>query len=147
MALACDLVVAADDARFGLPEVKIGLIAGSGGLIRLPQRIPQQIAMEHALTGDPLSAVDAHRWGLVNRLTAPGEALAAARELAARIAANAPLAVRTTKHLVNHASWQGQEREAWEHQRAVLLDIVASEDAREGSEAFIAKRPPVWRGR
>lgn len=147
MALACDLVVAARDAAFGLPEVKIGLIAGSGGLIRLPQRIPHQIAMEHALTGDPLSAVEAHRWGLVNHLTEPGEALAAARALATRIAANAPLAVRTTKHIINQASWTAQEREAWEHQRAVLLDIVASEDAREGSEAFLAKRPPVWRGR
>jgi len=145
MALACDLIVAADDATFGLPEVKRGLIAGSGGLLHLPRLIPPRIAMEHALTGDTLSAVDAHRWGLVNRLTSPGRALGGARALAERIAANAPLAVRTTKDIVNNGPcWPDQE--AWDRQRALLQTVVASDDAREGSEAFVQKRPPVWRG-
>jgi enoyl-CoA hydratase len=146
MALACDLIVAADDATFGLPEVKRGLIAGSGGLLHLPRLIPPRIAMEHALTGDNLSAVDAHRWGLVNRLTPPGGALAAAKELAGRIAANAPIAVRTTKDIINHGpGWPAQG--TWDRQRALLQTVVASEDAREGSEAFVQKRDPVWRDR
>ena len=93
MALACDLIVAAKGAQMGLPEVKRGLIAGSGGLLRLPRRMPFHLAMELALTGERLSAADAHRWGLVNRLAEPGEALALARELASAVAANAPTAV------------------------------------------------------
>ena len=92
LALACDLIVASDTARFGLPEVCRGLIAGSGGLLRLPQRIPRQIALEYALTGARLPAVEAARWGLVNRLTPPGGALDGARSLAAAITANGPLA-------------------------------------------------------
>ena len=146
MVLACDLVVAAENAVLGLPEVKRGLIAGSGGLFRLPRRIPPQIAMEHALTGDPLGAAEAERWGLVNRLSAAGGALAAAIDLAERIAANAPLAVRTTKQIVNEGpEWSPQE--AWTRQRALLELIVSSADAREGSEAFLQKRPPVWSGK
>ncbi len=145
LVLACDLVVAADDATFGLPEVRRGLIAGSGGLVRLPRRVPPQIAMEHALTGRPMSAVDAHRWGLVNRLTPRGGALAAARELAAEIAVNGPLAVRATKQvLVESQRWPAEE--VWERQNAVLLEVVASADAKEGAAAFVEKRPPVWRG-
>ena len=145
LVLACDLVVAAEDASFGLPEVRRGLIAGSGGLVRLPRRVPAQIAMEHALTGRPLPAVDAHRWGLVNRLTAPGGALAAARELAAEIAANGPLAVRTTKQiLVESPDWPADE--VWQRQDALLLQVVDSADAQEGAAAFVEKRPPVWRG-
>jgi enoyl-CoA hydratase/carnithine racemase len=106
LVLACDLVVAARDSSFGLPEVRRGLIADSGGLLRLPRRVPQAIAIEYALTGDPLPAVEAHRWGLVNRLTDPGAALAAARELAGRISRNGPLAVRTTKRvLVESPYW------------------------------------------
>src|SRR5215468_2611200 len=98
IALACDLVVAANDAKFGIPEVKRGLVAAAGGLLRLPRRIPYQIAMELALTGAFLDAPRAHGYGLVNRLTEHGAALVAARELAAAIAANGPLAVRATKH-------------------------------------------------
>jgi enoyl-CoA hydratase/carnithine racemase len=145
MALACDLIVAADDAVFALPEVKRGLIAGSGGLLHLPRLLPARIAMEHALTGDDLSAADAHRWGLVNRLTPPGGALAGARELAERIAANAPLAVRTTKDIISGGP-SGPDRAAWDRQRALLQIVVASDDAREGSAAFVEKRAPVWRG-
>ena len=100
IALACDLIVAADDAKFGIPEVKRGLVAGAGGLVRLPRRIPAGIAMELALTGDPLPAADAYRLGLVNKLTPSGEALAGALALAERIAANGPLAVAATKQIV-----------------------------------------------
>lgn len=146
MALTCDVVVAARDAQFGLPEVRRGLIAGSGGLLRLPLRIPPQVAMEYALTGANLLAPDAHRWGLVNRLTAPGEALAAARELAAQIAANAPLAVRLTKEIVSQAHYWSEE-EGRERQRSILARVFSSDDAREGSAAFLEKRAPVWRGR
>ncbi len=145
MVLSCDLVVAAQDAAFGLPEVKRGLIAGSGGLLRLPRRIPPQIAMEYALTGDLLPAAEAHRWGLVNHLTPAGGALAAALDLAGRIAANAPLSVAYTKELVRGAAvWP--EAEAWTHQRERLDAIVDSADAREGAKAFVEKRAPVWRG-
>lgn len=145
MVLACDLVVAAANARFGLPEVKRGLIAGSGGLIRLPRRIPPQIALEHALTGEDLPATEAFRWGLVNRLTPPGEALAAATALAARVAQNAPLAVSFTKHLLWGAG-EWSSAEAWQRQREMLETVVASEDAQEGAAAFVEKRPPRWRG-
>lgn len=145
LVLACDLVVAAEDATFGLPEVRRGLIAGSGGLVRLPQRVPAQIAMEHALTGRPMPAVEAHRWGLVNRLTAPGGALDGARELAAEIAANGPLAVRVTKRvLVESPTWPVEQ--VWDRQEALLREVVASADAQEGAAAFVEKRAPVWRG-
>ena len=144
--LACDLVVAADDAVLGPPEVKRGLIAGSGGLLRLTRRLPPQIALEYALTGDPLPAAEAHRLGLVNRLTAPGGALEGAVQLAEAIAANAPLAVRHTKELVERAaSWPGEE--AWRRQSELLEEVIGSEDAREGARAFLEKRPPRWRGR
>ncbi len=144
--LACDLVVAADNATFGLPEVRRGLAASSGGLMRLPRRIPYQVAMELALTGDFLPAADAHRHGLVNRLTAPGDALSGARELAARIAANAPLALAAGKAVIaESATWPADE--AWARQQAILAPVTASEDAREGAAAFVEKRAPVWRGR
>lgn len=146
MVLSCDLVVAAADATFGLPEVKRGLIAGSGGLLRLPHRVPASVAMEHALTGEPMTAVDAHRWGLVNRLTEPGGALAGALLLAAQVAANSPLAVRLTKQVMTAATVLGNT-EAWVLQDEVLLMVVASHDAREGSAAFVEKREPVWQGR
>jgi enoyl-CoA hydratase/carnithine racemase len=107
IALACDLIVAADDAKFGIPEVKRGLVAGAGGLVRLPRRIPAGVAMELALTGDPLPAADAHRLGLVNKLTPSGGALAGALALAERIAANGPLAVAATKQIVGRQfDWQ-----------------------------------------
>ncbi len=145
IALACDLMVAADNAQFGLPEVKRGLIAGSGGLMRLPQRIPRQIAMQYALTGDLMSAAEAREWGLVNQLTAPGEALAAAKVLAHKIAANAPLAVQVSKQVVVE-SWDWSAKERWQRQNALLENIIHSDDAREGALAFSEKRPPVWTG-
>jgi enoyl-CoA hydratase len=145
IALACDLIVAARDAWFGLPETKRGLVAGGGGLLRLPQRIPYGIALEYALTGDQLGAVDAADWGLVNRLTEPGQALSGALDLAARIARNGPLAVRATKQVMSHAGdWSEEDR--WKRQRALLDPVFTSADAREGALAFAEKRAPVWSG-
>ncbi|MYQ33900.1 crotonase/enoyl-CoA hydratase family protein [Streptomyces sp. SID4956] len=143
--LACDLVVAAENAKFGIPEVKRGLVAGAGGLLRLPRRIPYAVAMELALTGDFLDASDAHRYGLVNKVTEPGGALDGARELAARIAANGPLAVAATKEIiVRSADWSSDE--AFAAQDAIMAPVFESADAREGAVAFAEKRPPVWRG-
>jgi enoyl-CoA hydratase len=142
VALACDLIVAARDARFGIPEVKRGLVAAAGGLIRLPRRIPYHVAMELALTGDPVSAERAFEIGIVSRVVEPGGALAAARELAATIAQNGPLAVDATKRIL-----VSDEGDAWERQAAIVAPVFASEDAREGAVAFAEKRPPVWRGR
>ena len=145
IALACDLLVAADNAQFGIPEVKRGLIAGSGGLIRLPQRIPRQIALEYALTGAMMPAAEARQWGLVNRLTRPGEALAGARALASTIAANGPMAVRMTKRVMTEApGWASGE--VWQRQRELLEQVIASNDAREGALAFSEKRAPRWSG-
>lgn len=146
IALACDLIVASNEARFGIPEVKTGLIAGSGGLVRLPQRVPRQIAMEYALTGRMMTAAEAHHFGLVNTLTEPGKALDAARDLAREIAANAPLSVAMSKRIVNEAGdWPAGE--IWTRQRELLEEIIASDDAREGARAFSEKRRPVWQGR
>lgn len=146
VALACDLIVAANDAKFGIPEVKRGLVAGAGGLIRLPRRIPAGIAMELALTGDPLPATDAHRLGLVNALTEPGEALDGARQLAARIAVNGPLAVAATKQIITQQQdWDSGD--VWARQESLMRPVFLSEDAREGALAFAEKRPPAWKGR
>ncbi|OPG08994.1 crotonase/enoyl-CoA hydratase family protein [Microbispora sp. GKU 823] len=146
LVLASDLVVAAHNARFGLPEVRRGLVAAGGGLLRLPGRIPYQIGMELALTGDLLPAERAHALGLVNRLTSPGEALAQARQLAAAIAANGPLAVRVTKQvIVESRGWPAES--AFDRQRELIAPIFTSHDAQEGARAFAEKRPPVWRGK
>jgi len=146
LALACDLIVAAENAQFGLPEVKRGLVAGSGGLVRLPQRIPAAIALEYALTGNRMTAIDAHRWGMVNRLTPEGQAIDGALALAASIAANAPLAVKMTKRIMREAR-EWPHADVWELQRPLADSIIQSEDAREGALAFTEKRDPVWRGR
>ena len=146
VALACDLIVAANDAKFGIPEVKRSLVAAAGGLIRLPRRIPAAIAMELALTGDPLPAADAYRLGLVNSLTEPGGALEGARKLAARIAVNGPLAVAATKQIITQQSdWDMAD--VWDKQAAIAGPVFVSEDAREGARAFAEKRAPVWKGR
>ena len=146
IALACDLVVAARDARFGIPEVKRSLVAAGGALLRLPRRMPYHVAMEMALTGDPISAERAAGYGLVNRLTEPGEAVAGARELAAQIAANGPLALVASKQiLVEAPGWA--EDELWQRQAEISGPVFGSEDAREGATAFAEKRDPVWKGR
>ena len=145
LALACDLIVAARTAWFGLPEVTRGLVAGSGGLVRLPRRIPEAIALEYALTGERMDAATAHRWGLVNRLTAEGGALDGALALAAAITANAPLSTAMTKQIIrDSASWP--EDRIWELQRPLVEAVLASGDAKEGARAFAEKRQPDWKG-
>jgi enoyl-CoA hydratase len=145
LALACDLIVAARDAWFGLPEVSRGLVAGSGGLVRLPRRIPPAIALEYALTGERMDAATAHGWGLVNRLAPPGEALNEALQLARQIAANAPLSTLMTKRIIRESpGWP--EDEIWERQRPLTESVLASDDAQEGARAFAEKRAPEWKG-
>ncbi len=141
--LACDLVVAADGAVFGLPEVRRGLFAAAGGLVRLPRRVPLPLAMEVALTGAPVSAERAFAAGLVNRLVPADRVVEEARELADAIAANAPLAVRNSRTLVREAA-ELSEREAWERNLALAAEVMAHPDAREGPLAFAEKRPPRW---
>jgi len=144
--LSCDLVVAADHAKFGIPEVARGLVAGAGGLIRLPRRIPRAVALELALTGEPIDAQRALQIGLVNRVV-PGEGLMdEALALAGRIAKNAPLAVRLSKQVMVQSA-ELSEAEAWGINDAVFGEIGRSADAMEGAVAFAEKREPNWTGR
>jgi enoyl-CoA hydratase len=146
MALACDLIVAADTAKFGLTEVKRGLIAGEGGVIRLPRRLPYHVAMRVLLTGEPISAVDADKYGLLSELTVAGGALAAAQDLARRVAVNAPLALAKVKAVLRET--QGlSDADAFKRQSDSASDLLHTEDAHEGALAFAEKRAPVWRGR
>jgi enoyl-CoA hydratase len=144
--IAADLVVASTTATFGIPEVKRALVAGAGGLFRLPRKIPRNVAMECALTGDPISAERAHHFGLVNDLCAEGEALAAAKTLAGRITANAPLAVRESRKVVLEATDQPDEV-GWRMSAEGMGKMLKSEDLGEGLTAFIEKRAPQWKGR
>ena len=146
IALACDLIVASETAQFGLPEAKRGLIAGSGGLVRLPERMPRQIAMECALTGRMIPAAEAERWGLINRLCAPGKALETARTLAAEIAQNAPMSLTASKEIIANAG-RWAEDDLWPRQNDILERVITSGDATEGARAFAEKRAPVWKGR
>jgi enoyl-CoA hydratase/carnithine racemase len=146
LALACDLIIAAETARFGLPESRRGVLASGGGAIRLPNRIARNVAMEMALTGRPQSAVRLFSLGMVNQLCAPGGALAEALALANIISANAPLAVAAAKQVITAASHQG-EAEAWALQEPILEKLRASTDYREGIGAFAEKRPPQWQGK
>ncbi len=146
VALSCDLIVASKGARLGIPEVKRSLVAAAGALFRLPRRIPYHLAMELALTGDPIDAERGHELGLVNRLAEPGGALDAALELAGDIVKNGPLALIASKEIVQ-GSRDWTEEESWEKQGPIAGPVMGSEDAREGAIAFAEKRDPVWKGR
>lgn len=143
--LACDMIVAAETAFFALPEVQRGLVAAGGGLLRLPRRLPYHLAMELALTGRRLSAVDAKDLGLVNRLVEPGGAMVAAMDLASEIAACGPLAVAATKQIVQDSpGWPADE--SFARQSVLTEPVRTSADAIEGARAFTEKRSPVWSG-
>lgn len=145
LALACDLVVASAEAKFGLPEVRRGLVAGAGGLLRLPRRIPYHVAMEIALTGEHFPAARLAEVGLVNRLVPAGQALTAAKELAAQVARGGPLALAATKRVIMEApDWPSEQ--AFARQGEIIGPVFRSKDAIEGAAAFAEKRPPVWRG-
>jgi enoyl-CoA hydratase len=146
IALSCDLIVAARGTRLGIPEAKRSLVAAAGALIRLPKRIPYHVAMELALTGDPIDAERAAELGLVNRLTEPGGAVDGALELAAAIAKNGPLALTASKQIIR-SSLDWTEAEAWQKQGEIAGPVMVSEDAREGAIAFAEKRDPVWKGK
>lgn len=144
--LACDIVIAGRSARFGIPEVKRGLVAAGGGAVLVPQRIPPAVAMELILTGDPFGAERAAQVGLITRVVEDGGALETALDVADRIAANGPLAVAASKVIARRAlEWIGDR--AWTESRKVYEPIFSSEDAREGALAFAEKRAPVWKGR
>ena len=146
IALACDLIVAARGAKLGIPEVKRSLVAAGGALLRLPQRMPYGLAMELALTGDPIDAERAHELGVINRLAEPGGAVDAALELAARIAPNGPLALDATKQILqSQRDWS--EDEFWAKQGEISGTVFVSQDAQEGAKAFAEKRDPVWQGK
>jgi enoyl-CoA hydratase len=144
--LSCDLVVASTDARFGIPEVKRSLVAAAGGLFRLPRALPRNIAMELALTGDPIDAERAAALGLVNQVVEPGAALDAALALAERINANAPIAVRQSRRVVVEGMLADDDT-AWKVTVDAMATAMASEDFAEGPRAFIEKRAPEWKGR
>jgi enoyl-CoA hydratase len=146
VALACDLIVAARGAKLGVPEVKRSLVAAGGALLRLPRRIPYHVAMELALTGNPIAAERAAELGLVNRLAEPGAAVEVAMGLAAEVGAGAPLALVASKRILQE-QWDWSAAEMWDAQSAISDPVFSSEDAREGATAFAEKRPPVWRGR
>ncbi|MBL4865775.1 MAG: crotonase/enoyl-CoA hydratase family protein [Pseudomonadales bacterium] len=144
--MACDLIVAAEDAQFGIPEVKRGLAAGAGGLIKLPRQMPHRLAMELALTGDSFTAQRAYETGIINRVVKKGEALQGAITLAKTIAANGPLAVIASKQIVNESQdWSAEEM--WSKQAKLMMPVFVSEDSREGPLAFAEKRAPVWKGK
>ena len=146
LALACDLVVAATSARFGLPEVKRGLVASAGGLYRLPRALPSALALEMILTGEPISAERAHQSGMVNQLVAADDLLSTARALASRITVNAPVAVRQSLGVARRAL-DGTDAELRALSSSAQHAVMASEDFKEGPLAFIEKRTPRWTGR
>lgn len=144
--LAADLVVASTTATFGIPEVKRSLVAAAGGLFRMGRKIPLNVTMELALTGDPIDAARAHHFGLVNRLVEPGQALDEAIKLAEQITANAPIAVRESRKIVLEAT-NADDEIGWRMSAEGIGRAMASEDLQEGLTAFIEKRPPIWKGR
>ena len=146
LAITCDLIVAADSAKFGITEVKRGLVAAGGGLVRLPRQIPPRLAMEFAIVGDFVDASRAYDMGLINRVVPTGTALDAAKELAAKIAANGPLAVAVSKQIITEsADWSTAEM--FKQQGALAMPVFSSADATEGATAFAEKRTPNWTGK
>jgi enoyl-CoA hydratase len=146
IALACDLIVASTQAKFGLPEVKRSLAAAAGGLFRLPRILPRPVALEMIMTGDPIDAERAYHFGLVNDLCEPGQALERAHTLAARIVANAPLAVRKSRE-ISLAAVDADDEVGWKLSAEAMVDLSQTEDFWEGPKAFIEKRDPVWKGK
>ena len=146
IALACDLIVAAKGAKIGIPEAKRSLVAAGGALLRLPRRMPYHVVMELALTGDTMSAERFHEFGVVNSLAEPGAAVEVALELAGRVAKNGPLALIASKQILQEQfDWSSDEM--WAKQGAISGPVFASEDSKEGANAFKEKRDPVWKGR
>lgn len=146
LAISCDLIIAADDSKFGIPEVKRGLAAAAGGLVKLPRQIPSRLAMELALTGEPITAQRAYDIGLINQVVPKGSALEAAKAMAATIAANGPLAVALSKQVVSQqGDWNSTEM--FNKQNDIVMPVFVSEDAIEGATAFAEKRAPVWKGK
>ncbi len=146
LAISCDLIVAGDTSQFGIPEVKRGLAAAAGGLVKLPRQIPSRLAMELALTGDFISAQRAYEMGLINQVVEAGTALEAALAMAAKISANGPLAVALSKQVIAESSdWTADNM--WDKQIDVVSPIFTSEDAIEGATAFAERRAPNWKGR
>ena len=156
LVLASDLAVAGESAKFGLPEVRRGLIAAAGGLIRLPEQLPRKVAMQMIVTGEPIDAETALRWGLVNEVVPDGQVLDAALDLARVIAANAPLAVQASKRVAS-GRYAGAdsalprdlpyERDAWQANDEEIVALMSTDDAIEGPTAFAEKREPVWTGK
>ncbi len=154
LVLGSDLAVAAESAKFGLPEVRRGLFAAAGGVIRLPEQLPRKVAMHLILTGEPIDAQTALRWGLVNEVVPDGRVLDAAMDLAEVVAANAPLAVQASKRVATGRYADGErpndlpyERDAWRASDEEIFALMASEDAIEGPTAFAEKREPVWKAK
>ena len=145
IALTCDLLVAAKGVKLGIPEVGVGLFAAGGALMRLPRLVPYGVAMEMALTGDPITAEKALEYGLVARIADPGKTVDEAILLATRIAKNAPLSVAASKQLIVD-SFGRTEEEFWKHQLPQMRKVFASEDAKEGPRSFAEKRAPKWTG-
>jgi enoyl-CoA hydratase len=146
IALSCDLIVAAKGAKLGIPEAKRSLVAAGGALLRLPRRMPYHVVMELALTGDTQPAERFHHFGVVNALAEPGTAVEVALELAERLAKNGPLALEASKRVLQEQfDWSSEEM--WQRQGEISGPVFASEDAKEGANAFKEKREPVWRGR
>ncbi len=145
LAIACDMIVANIDAKFGIPEAKRGLAAGGGGMVRLPRLVSRAVAMEMALTGDPVTATRAYELGLINQIV-DGPAVDGARALAQRVAANGPLAVAASKAVIRE-SWLWPDDDINNRQNAYIAAVFESEDAKEGARAFAEKRKPNWQGR
>ena len=146
IALSCDMIIAADDTNFGLPEVKRSLVAGAGGLFRLPREVGKAVALEAILTGDPLSSQRAYELGMVNKVVPEAQVMDEAMKLAARITANAPLAVAASRAVAIEATSKTDD-ELWKASGTAFASIVGTEDFREGPKAFIEKRAPVWKGK